>query len=116
MSSFKEWIGAQELRGVSMGLDDPSLDDRTAALSRRQRGVEHVPRPGIRRLRQRLGQRRPGAAFFGAYTDPAADTLGCAQQVPVQLTALSTAMTDTADTYLGTELANTDLAGGATTA
>ena len=35
MSSFKEWIGAQELRGVSMGLDDPSLDDRTAALSRR---------------------------------------------------------------------------------
>jgi len=62
------------------------------------------------------GSDAPGAAFFGAYTDPAADTLGCAQQVPVQLTALSTAMTDTADTYLGTELANTDLAGGATTA
>src|SRR5665647_991386 len=58
----------------------------------------------------------PGAAFFGAYAEPAADTLGCAQQVPVQLTALSTAMTDTADAYLGTELANTNLAGGATTA
>ena len=25
----------------------------------------------------------PGAAFFGAYAEPAADTLGCAQQVPV---------------------------------
>ncbi len=35
MSSFSEWIGAQDLRGTSMGLDDPSLDDRTAALSRR---------------------------------------------------------------------------------
>ena len=44
------------------------------------------------------GSDAPGAAFFGAYTDPAADTLGCAQQVPVQLTALSTAMTDTART------------------
>ena len=35
MSSFSEWIGAQELRGASMGLNDPSLDDRTAALRRR---------------------------------------------------------------------------------
>jgi len=35
MSSFSEWIGGQDLRGASMGLDDPSLDDRTAALSRR---------------------------------------------------------------------------------
>lgn len=35
MSSFSEWIGAQDLRGASMGLDDPSLDDRTAALQRR---------------------------------------------------------------------------------
>ena len=58
----------------------------------------------------------PGAAFFGAYAEPAADTLGCAQQVPVQLTALSTGMTDTAEAYLGTELTNTGLAGGAATA
>ena len=36
--------------------------------------------------------------------------------MPVQLTALSTAMTDTAEAYLGTELTNTDLAGGAATA
>ena len=36
MSSLSDWIGAQELRGASMGLDDPSLDDRTAALVRRQ--------------------------------------------------------------------------------
>lgn len=35
MSSLSEWIGAQDLRGASMGLDDPSLDDRTAALQRR---------------------------------------------------------------------------------
>jgi DNA-binding protein YbaB len=35
MSSFSEWVGAQDLRGVSMGLDAPSLDDRTAALRRR---------------------------------------------------------------------------------
>jgi DNA-binding protein YbaB len=36
MSSFSEWIGAQDLRGASMGLDDPSIDDRTAALEKRQ--------------------------------------------------------------------------------
>ena len=31
MSSFKEWIGAQELRGVSMGLDE-ALARTTKAL------------------------------------------------------------------------------------
>jgi hypothetical protein len=62
------------------------------------------------------GSDAPGAAFFGAYADPAADTLSCAQQVPLQLTVLGTAMADTADAYLGTELANTDLAGRAATA
>jgi DNA-binding protein YbaB len=36
MSSLSEWIGAQDLRGASMGLDDPSIDDRTAALLKRQ--------------------------------------------------------------------------------
>ena len=36
MSSLSEWIGAQDLRGASMGLDDPSIDDRTAALVKRQ--------------------------------------------------------------------------------
>jgi DNA-binding protein YbaB len=36
MSSLSEWIGAQDLRGASMGLDDPSVDDRTAALAKRQ--------------------------------------------------------------------------------
>ena len=36
MSSFSEWIGAQDLRGTSMGLDDPAIDDRTAALEKRQ--------------------------------------------------------------------------------
>jgi predicted Co/Zn/Cd cation transporter (cation efflux family) len=62
------------------------------------------------------GNDAPGAAFFGVYADPAADTLSCAQQVPVQLSVLGTAMADTADAYVGTELANTDLAGGAATA
>ncbi|HSN44267.1 MAG TPA: YbaB/EbfC family nucleoid-associated protein [Propionibacteriaceae bacterium] len=32
MSSFSDWIGAQDLRDASMGLDDPALADRTAAL------------------------------------------------------------------------------------
>jgi len=36
MSSLSEWIGAQDLRGTSMGLDDPAIDDRTAALEKRQ--------------------------------------------------------------------------------
>ena len=36
MSSLSEWIGAQDLRGASMGLDDPSVDDRTAALAKRE--------------------------------------------------------------------------------
>ncbi len=35
MSSFSDWIGAQDLRDASMGLDDPSLADRTAALESR---------------------------------------------------------------------------------
>lgn len=35
MSSLSEWIGAQDLRGASMGLDDPSIDDRTTALEKR---------------------------------------------------------------------------------
>lgn len=35
MSSFSDWIGAQDLRDASMGLDDPSLADRTAALTSR---------------------------------------------------------------------------------
>lgn len=35
MSSLSEWIGAQDLRGSSMGLDDPSIDDHTTALQRR---------------------------------------------------------------------------------
>jgi hypothetical protein len=62
------------------------------------------------------GNDAPGAAFFSAYADPAADTLSCVQQIPVQLAVLGTAMADTAAAYLGTELANTDLAGGAVTA
>src|SRR5665647_1995698 len=36
MSSLSEWIGAQDLRGASMGVDDPAIDDRTAALEKRQ--------------------------------------------------------------------------------
>jgi DNA-binding protein YbaB len=35
MSSFSDWIGAQDLRDASMGLDDPALADRTAALQSR---------------------------------------------------------------------------------
>ena len=35
MSSFSDWIGAQDLRDASMGLDDPALADRTAALESR---------------------------------------------------------------------------------
>lgn len=35
MSSFAEWVGAQDLRDAAMGLDDPSLEDRTASLERR---------------------------------------------------------------------------------
>ena len=35
MSSFSDWIGAQDLRDTSMGLDDPALADRTAALQSR---------------------------------------------------------------------------------
>jgi len=35
MPSFAEWVGAQDLRDAAMGLDDPSLDDRTASLERR---------------------------------------------------------------------------------
>ena len=35
MSSLSDWIGAQDLRDASMGLDDPSLDDRTTALEKR---------------------------------------------------------------------------------
>lgn len=55
-----------------------------------------------------------GAAFLGAYKAPAADTLECVQQVPVQLTSVGTAMKGTAVAYLGTEATNTDLATGAT--
>ena len=90
----------------------PHRSAQSATARRRARSLVQ----GFAAFDNAWGSDAPGAAFFGAYTDPAADTLGCAQQVPVQLTALSTAMTDTADTYLGTELANTDLAGGATTA
>ena len=36
MSSLSEWIGAQDLRGASMGLDDAAIDDRTVALGKRQ--------------------------------------------------------------------------------
>jgi DNA-binding protein YbaB len=35
MSSLSDWIGAQDLRGASMGLDDPSIDDHTTALEKR---------------------------------------------------------------------------------
>lgn len=35
MSSFSDWIGAQDLRDASMGLDGPALADRTAALQSR---------------------------------------------------------------------------------
>ncbi|HSN44266.1 MAG TPA: hypothetical protein VLR88_09435 [Propionibacteriaceae bacterium] len=55
-----------------------------------------------------------GAAFLSAYKTPAADTLECVQQVPVQLTSISTAMRATSVAYLGTEATNTDLATGAT--
>ena len=55
-----------------------------------------------------------GAAFLAAYKAPAADTLECVQQVPVQLTAVGTAMHATSVAYLGTEATNTGLATGAT--
>ncbi|MGV8850056.1 MAG: YbaB/EbfC family nucleoid-associated protein [Propionibacteriaceae bacterium] len=35
MSSFSDWIGAHDLRDASMGLDDPALAERTAALESR---------------------------------------------------------------------------------
>jgi hypothetical protein len=60
------------------------------------------------------GDDAPGAAFLAAYKAPAGDTLDCTQQVPVQLTAMSTAMSATSVAYLGTEATNTDLATGAT--
>jgi hypothetical protein len=62
------------------------------------------------------GDDAPGQAFFASYGEPATDALECAVQVPDQLSALSTAMTHTAQDYLGTEAVNTDLGGGATTA
>lgn len=36
MSSYSDWIGAQDLRDASMGLADPALEDRTAALAARK--------------------------------------------------------------------------------
>lgn len=60
------------------------------------------------------GDDAPAAAFLGAYRAHAADTLECVQQVPVQLTAIGTAMRATSVAYLGVESTNADLATGAT--
>lgn len=58
------------------------------------------------------GSDAPGHAFLSAYLDSASDTADCAQQVPVQLSAVSSAMRATAAEYLGTEATNVDLSKG----
>ena len=60
------------------------------------------------------GDDAPGAAFLRAYRAAAADTLECVQQVPVQLTAVGTAMHATSVAYPGTEATNAEQARGAT--
>lgn len=58
------------------------------------------------------GSDAPGQAFLSAYLDSASDTVDCVQQVPVQLSAIASAMRATATAYLGTETANVDLSKG----
>lgn len=70
---------------------------------------------GFGELADCWGDDAAGNAFFAGYGQPATETLTLAAQMPVQLTAITTAMTQTAQSYLGTEAVNTDLGGGATT-
>ncbi len=58
------------------------------------------------------GSDEPGQAFLSAYLDSASDTVDCVQQVPVQLSAIASAMRATATSYLGTEATNVVLTRG----
>ena len=62
------------------------------------------------------GDDAAGQAFFAGYGEPASETLVCTAQMPVQLDALSAAMSRTVDSYLSTEATNTGLGSGATNA
>ncbi len=71
---------------------------------------------GLGEFADAWGDDAPGKAFFAGYGEPATETLLFTAQMPVQLMALSVAMSATASNYVGTEATNTDLGGGATTA
>jgi hypothetical protein len=95
------------------------LADYTSAFAKLASGAETASSAlvaGFAEFVDAWGDDAPGKAFFAGYGEPATDTLACAVQVPMQVTALSTAMAQTAQGYLGTEAINTDLGGGATTA
>ncbi len=99
------FVRVDELAGYATSYSKLAQDSATA---------EKAAVAGFAEYAGAWGDDAPGAAFLGAYKDAAADVLQCVQQVPVQLTAVGTAMSATSVAYLGTEGANTDLAKGAT--
>lgn len=99
------FVRVDELAGYATSYTKLAQDSATA---------EKAAVAGFAEYAGAWGADAAGAAFLGAYKVPAADTLECVQQVPVQLTSVGTAMQATAVAYLGTEATNTDLAKGAT--
>ena len=59
------------------------------------------------------GDDAPGQAFFAGYQGPATETLLLTAQMTVQLTVLSSAMSQTSAAYVSTEATNTGLGSGA---